>query len=169
MANKYAVQNKIVALNVNDSQIVKDIDRARRDVESMTIDLQGLLPADAAQRSAKYLGMKISSLLQTNEARASFDKTWRDAGVPILRAISGGSRGMRISQQTINLIIQNLPRSTDTYGTAQRKIGILNRMMDNAEAPVISRNWKRGPATATFGAKPNAKADAYIDSLPLGR
>lgn len=131
----------LVALGSVDAVGVRDVDRARRDIDSLERYLGDLLPRDAKGRIAAAPGMKLQKLLQTNEKRAAF-KTFRDVAIPTLRAMAG-SRGLRITQQQIELSVQNLPKDTDTYGTAQRKLQIIRKILNNAEDPLVSRNWRR--------------------------
>jgi hypothetical protein len=138
----------IPALNPQDATAIKDVSRARLDMQSLEDYVTGLLPSDAATRSQKYVGMQISKLLQTNEQRAAF-QTWRDSAIPTLRGLAG-SRGLRISQQQIQLMVNNLPKDNDTFGTAQRKLGIIRALLTNAESPLLSRNLgaQRGAVAA---------------------
>ena len=145
----WASKNGVIALNAQDATAIKDVSRARLDMISLNDYVQGLLPADAATRSQKYVGMKISKLLQTNEQRAAF-RTWRDTAIPTLRGMAG-SRGLRISQQQIQLMVDNLPKDDDTIGTAQRKLRTINTLLTNAETPLLTRNWGKVKAAGVGG------------------
>ena len=132
---------KIPVIPGPDAAALKDIDRARRDVSGLREYINGLLPEDAATRSQKYVGMKLSKLFQTNEQRAAF-KTYRDIAIPILRALAG-SKNLRITQKQIDLSVENLPKDDDTVGSAARKFGIIDRVLSNAELPLITRDWSK--------------------------
>jgi hypothetical protein len=96
--------------------------------------------------------MKLSKVLQTNAQRAAF-MTYRDAAIPVLRGMAG-SKNLRITQQQVQLAIDNLPKDTDTYATALKKVGIIKRLLMNAESPLIDRNWTVGGSSATGSADP---------------
>lgn len=140
-AIKEAGKQGLIALSSVDATPLKDVDRARRDVESLWEYVEELLPRDAQGRIAAGPGMKLQKLLQTNDKRAAF-KTYRDVAIPVLRALAG-SRGLRITQQQIQLSVDNLPKDTDTYETAKRKVGIIYRVLSNAEEPLVNRNWQK--------------------------
>jgi hypothetical protein len=146
-ATAWASRNGMPALNTVDAQGVRDVDRARLDMTSLNDYIQGLMPANAGERAQKYMNMKLSALFQTDEQRAAF-RTWRDTAIPTLRGLAG-SRGLRISIQQINLMLQNLPRDTDTIGVVQRKFKIINSLLTNAETPLVTRNFGKNRAAGT--------------------
>jgi hypothetical protein len=78
-----------------------------------------------------------------------------------------GSKGLRINQAEINLAVKNdIPNVTDTYATALRKLSIVSNMLDNAENPILSKNWG-GSSKAPSSPKATDADRAYIKSLGI--
>lgn len=162
-AQKAAREQGILAPNRDDIQALKDVDRARRDMQDLQTFAQSLFPKNAAIRNTTLPLLKSQAWLQTNEDRAAY-RTWRDTAIPTLRAMAG-SKGLRISMQQIQVMIDNLPKQDDTEGTAMRKLRIINTLLDNSEAPIVNRNWRRQgitppgtvPAAPVTVAAPNGK------------
>jgi hypothetical protein len=159
-AVKWATQKGLPTIGASEIGQLQDVDTARSNVEDIKDYIKGMLPVDAQGRSVEYPGIKLSTILQTNEKRAAFG-AWRAAAIRNLRAMAG-SKGLRINQAEINLAIKNdIPNVTDTYGVALRKLQTVNRMLDSAENPLLKRNWNSGGSGAT-------KADRdYIQSLGI--
>lgn len=141
-----------------ESQALKDVDRARRDMMAFQDYVKSLLPRDAQGRALNAANMKISRVLQTNEQRAAF-RTLTETAIPALRAMAG-SGGLRISIPLVEQTIGNMPRDTDTFGTAMRKFRIIYTMLDNSESPILDRNWaKPGIESARSKAITAARTD----------
>ena len=70
---------------------------------------------------------------------------------------------MRINQAEINLAVQNdIPRITDTVGTATQKMANVKTMLDNAEKPLATHDWrKKGPAAIKAADAKLSDAEAY--------
>lgn len=135
-----AAKAGLPAIGGAEARGLRDVDRARRDLSSMEEYIEGLLPKDAADRAIRNPQMKLSALMQTDEQRAAF-KSFRDIAIPTLRAMIAGP-GLRMSEATIKLAIDNLPTHTDTQGSAANKFRIIRQILSNAEAPIIERVWK---------------------------
>lgn len=138
---KAARASGLPVLTGKDAQGARDVDRARRDMAALQDYIKTLLPRDAAGRALNAANMKISRLLQTNEQRAAF-RTFQEAAIPALRAMAG-SGGLRISIPLVQQAINNLPKDTDTFGTAMRKLRIIYTMLDNSESPLLEKNWSK--------------------------
>jgi len=142
-AMKWATQKGLSVAGSNEIGQLQDVDTARGNIEDIRGYVKSILPVDAQGRATEYPGIRLSALLQTNEKRAAFG-AYRAAAIRNLRAMAG-SKGLRINQAEINLAIKNdIPNITDTYGTASRKMDIVSQMLDNAESPILNRNWGKG-------------------------
>jgi hypothetical protein len=138
-AIKWATNQQLPVIGSEVSEL-RDVDTARGNVENIKTYITGLLPKDAQGRTAGLPGIKLSTILQTNEKRAAFG-AWRAAAIRNLRAMAG-SKGLRINQAEINLAIKNdIPNITDTYGVALRKLRTVEQMLDSAESPFLNNNW----------------------------
>jgi hypothetical protein len=142
-AVKWATNQGLTVAGSNELGGLQDVDTARANVENIKTYITGLLPKDSQGRNISYPGIKLSTILQTNEKRAAFG-AWRAAAIRNLRAMAG-SKGLRINQAEINQAIKNdIPNITDTYGVALKKLGIVGQMLDSAESPVLNQNWSGG-------------------------
>ena len=142
-AVKWATQQGLPAVGKDQMAELRDQETARGNIEGMLGQLQGLLPKDAAGRVASAPGIRLSAMLQTNAQRAAFN-AWRGAAIRNLRAIAG-SRGFRITEAEIKLAVKNdIPTINDTWPAAQAKMANVTAMLDNAELPLLEKDWRAG-------------------------
>jgi hypothetical protein len=152
VAMRWAVDNKVTAVGTKELASLQDINTARGNIDDMLGQIQSILPKDAQSRIAQYGNIKLSSLMQTNEARAAFG-SWRTAAIRNLRA-TAGTTGLRINQKEIELAVKNdIPQITDTWPVAQRKMENIKSMLGRAERPIVTNDWRDGATTTpTTGA-----------------
>lgn len=142
---------------------LREIQSARRGVDTVLLKIQDLLPPDAQQRIAQTPGITMSQLLQTNARRASYPALWSQA-IRQLRAMAG-SKSFRMTEAEINRTIANdMPKLTDTYDVAMGKMQSVIDMLDNAEMPITSNDWRgtarTGPTSVIGGGGLTAAAPA---------
>jgi len=141
------------------------IDKARGNLEDMGNQLEGLVVLTPGARPENYAKTKLQQVFQTNDLKAAFN-TWRLSSIALIQGMAAGGKGLRITQPEINQALQNMPQLTDTYGVAKQKMANINSILDNAENPILSKNWgaKSGPAPAA-GAKPTRRYNPTTKTL----
>jgi hypothetical protein len=149
VAMKWAAENGVVALGTKDVSTMKDIGRARFDIQTVKDFAEGLFPRDAQGRIVMTPQIAGQRIFQTEAGRAAY-RTLTESAIPILRA-TAGSAGLRITREQIALTIQNLPKQNDTAEVAMRKFAILESLLNNAEAPIVSMDWRTPPARSSGG------------------
>lgn len=146
VAQSYA--QGLVPVDKSGVQALGVIDKARNTLNSQLASVEPYLATTAGGRVANYPNIKLGQIFQTNPDLGAYS-AWRDGAIQALQGLSAGGTGLRIQQSAINNMIASLPRTTDTWATAQRKVQIIQGMIDNAERPIVTRNWqKTGGASA---------------------
>lgn len=129
----------IIPVSKEDADTLKNIDNARANQRDILAQIDPLLPKNPVSRAAALIATPLEKLFQTNDQIAAFN-SWRAAAINTLRA-TAGSKGLRINQAEIALAIENdIPKLTDTAGTAQQKIKNITTLLNNAEAPILVRD-----------------------------
>lgn len=147
-AREAASASGAVAVSKEQANALQEIDNARMNQKSILTQIGDLLPKDAAGRPLAAAGATIAKYFQTDEQKAAFN-SWRTAAIQTLRA-TAGAKGLRINQAEIAQAIENdIPKLTDTIGTAQQKVKNINTMLDNAEKSILIRD--RSAAAPTSG------------------
>lgn len=176
-ALKAAGDAGIPAVSKEDSDTLKVIDNARLSQKDILAQVQTLLPKDSTGRVFGAPARKLSTVFQTDEQRAAFN-TWRAAAIQTLKA-TAGAKGLRINQAEIAQAVENdIPTLNDTLGVAATKNANINKMLDNAESPIVDRDrsapgaGKTAPATGItvtapktgkpYTLKDQAAADAFV-------
>ncbi len=129
-----AAQQGIPYLDKTSADLQNNVETARENMQNIQQTLQGLLPASGAQ-----VGIKLENLLESStqigpnaDALASFN-AYRSAAIQALRAMAG-AKGLRINQAEIMQSVNNdIPKITDTVGVAQKKIEIVNSLLNSQE------------------------------------
>lgn len=166
-AIKWAGEQGLPALGKDQVYELRDIEGARRNLDAVLGAAHQILPADAAERAARSPGIKLQALLQTNAKRAAFN-AWRTSAIKALRATTG-SKSFRMTQSEVNLAIKNdIPTIYDTYEVALEKFNTLNTLLDNAQEPLISRNWNKVQQAPQAGGKPQVTQAARDYAKSLG-
>lgn len=139
----WAMRNDMPALSAADVKVLQDIQGARDNIDDIMANIEDKLAQDPTGRLASMPGVRLSAMLQTDDDRAAF-AAWRTAAIKNLRA-TAGSGGLRINQAEIELAVQNdIPRITDTVSAARQKMDNVRTMLDNAEKPLATHDWRRG-------------------------
>jgi len=130
------------------AKAISDIDGARLNQDSVLASIFDKLPKDASGRITGGLGNKLSQFLQTDEELAAFN-AWRTTAIRTLRA-TAGSEGLRLNEKEILLAVANdIPKITDTVGTAQQKQANIRAQLDNVETSMLVR--RRGGLKGSQG------------------
>lgn len=116
------------------------IDAARGNIQDIGNLIEGLLPATPGLRVADYPSIQLQKVLQTDAAKSSFD-TNNLTAIKLIQGMAAGGKGLRITQPEINTAIANMPKLTDTITTARAKLARVGQILDNAESPILSKNW----------------------------
>jgi hypothetical protein len=128
-----------IAVSKEQANALQEISNARANQRAILDQVQDLLPQGVAGRGGAALTVPLSKLFQTNDQIAAFN-SWRTAAIQTLRA-TAGSKGLRINQAEIAQAIENdIPKLTDTLGTAQQKFKNIDTMLENAERSVLVRD-----------------------------
>jgi hypothetical protein len=146
-----ATAQGIPTVSKEDSETLKVIDNARLNQRDLLAEVQTMLPKDATGRVVGAPGRKLSTLFQTDAQRAAFG-AWRSAAIQTLKA-TAGAKGLRINQAEIAQAITNdIPTIDDTLETATQKVSNINKMLDNAELPIVVRDRSTQRAAAPSAA-----------------
>lgn len=122
---------------------LSDIDDAKANMQTMLNLVKGKLAASPAERIYKGPENKLEAAMQTDPTLASMG-TFRNAAIKTMRAVAG-SKGLRINQYEVQLAIDNdIPKMTDTWDVAAKKIDTLNKFLDNAENTHLTLNRAAG-------------------------
>lgn len=128
-----------IGVSKEQANALQEIDNARLNQQSINDQIADLLPKGVAGRTVAAVTVPLSTLFQTNDQIAAYN-SWRTAAIQTLRA-TAGSKGLRINQAEIAQAIENdIPKLTDTVGTAQQKLKNINTMLDNAEQSILVRD-----------------------------
>lgn len=150
-ARKAANDAGAVFVSKEQANALQEIDNARANQSSIMNQIGDLLPKGPAGRPVAAAGVLLSKVFQSDEQKAAF-ASWRTAAIQTLRA-TAGSKGLRINQAEIAQAIENdIPKLTDTLGTAQQKMKNINTMLDNAERSIVVRD--RGVTTPPPSSSP---------------
>lgn len=127
----------IPLLKTADVAKLNAIDDSKENLINIESTLSSILPKDAYNRvlgNNNMLHNKLSSFFQTNPDISSFN-AWRTAIINNVQALAGGAgSGLRINQAEINAAMNNdLPKITDTIGTANGKITKLRSQLNSWE------------------------------------
>lgn len=106
------------------------------------------LPKDASGRPIASLENKLSQYFQTDEDLASA-VSWDTSVLPLLRAMQVGGRITNLEFQTA---LNARPKITDTLGTVQKKLAIVNAQLKNGTAPILQRGAAKAAAGGGAGA-----------------
>jgi hypothetical protein len=147
-AVSWASSNGIPALNSAEMRQLEDVQGARYNVQSILDAITSSLPTDPVERAVKAPFIKMSQVFQTNKQLGSYG-AWRTAAIKNLRA-TAGSGGLRINQKEIELAVKNdIPKVTDTLPVAMAKMQHIAQMLDNAERPLATHDWRVSAKGAT--------------------
>lgn len=158
-AHGAANEQGIPMISKEQANAIQEIDNARANQRDIQNQIKDLLPKDATGRPIVALENKLSKFFQTNDQVAAYN-SWRTAAIQTLRA-TAGSKGLRINQAEIAQAIENdIPKLTDTLGTAQQKLKNINTLLDNAENSILVRDRSAAPST-TIGVTVQTPAGAF--------
>jgi hypothetical protein len=167
-ATEFALQNDLPILDANEGSQLRDIQTARLGIDTVFNKIKRLLPADAAQRASQYGPRKMSELLQTSAQRAAYKSLWGTA-IRLLRA-QAGSKSFRMTRSEIDRAVgSDIPTLNDTFDTASQKLQNANDLLNNAETPIVTRNWSKSGAGSSVSANPldpNTKSQALKADEP---
>lgn len=134
----------VVGVSKEQANALQEIDNARANQRSIMAQISDLLPNGPGGRPLAAVTASLSKVFQTDEQKAAF-ASWRTAAIQTLRA-TAGSKGLRINQAEIAMAIENdIPKLTDTLGTAQQKLKNIETMLENAEQSILVRNRSVAP------------------------
>jgi hypothetical protein len=152
VANKLRIQAAdagVIAPDKASQAGVTDVARAQLDLDKLEKDVLPLVPRDPQGRILGAFNRKISTLAQTDPARAAY-RVWADAAIPVLRA-TAGSKNLRITQEQVKLAISNIPKQDDTWSTVEKKLAVLRTLLGNAESSLLDVNLSPGAAKDPLG------------------
>ncbi|HEV8262939.1 MAG TPA: hypothetical protein VGQ19_19560, partial [Burkholderiales bacterium] len=138
-----------VMVSKEQANALQEIDNARSNQRSIITQVEDLLPKGPGGRVIAGPATRIEAYFQTDERKAAF-ASWRTAAIQALRA-TAGSKGLRINQAEIAQAIENdIPKLSDTLGTARQKVANIETMLENAEKSILERD-RSAPAGPTIG------------------
>jgi len=152
---QWAAENGAVMAKHDQMKVLQDIQGARANTDKIIQSIGPKLSKSAAERFTTGLANRFSRIFQTTPELGGY-QTWRGSAIRALRA-AAGSGGLRLNQAEINLAVKNdIPDEMDTYDTAMQKLSNLTDMLDSAEDPLTTSDWR--PLAPTGGARLGATA-----------
>jgi len=141
VALKWAADNGMVAVGKDELGALQDISTAKHNIGLVLDTAKGFLPKDAKGRITVGPGNKIRQFMQTREDLSSF-YAFRGAAIRSLRALAG-SKGLRLNQKEIDIAVKTeIPDITDTWPVALAKMGKIRDLLDSAERPLVTTDWR---------------------------
>lgn len=133
----------IVPVTAKQAEQLEAATAAAANLKGFADQIMAKLPKDASGRPIVSLENKLSQYFQTDEDLASA-VSWDTSVLPLLRAMQVGGRITNLEFQTA---LNARPKITDTLGTVQKKLAIVNAQLKNGTAPIL----QRGAAAAAGG------------------
>jgi hypothetical protein len=128
-----------VAVSKEQADALQEIDNARSNQTAILTQITDILPKGPGGRVVAVPATKLEKLFQSNDQIAAFG-SWRTAAINSLRA-TAGSKGLRINKSEIEQAVENdIPKLTDTLGTAQQKVHNIFTMLENAEKSILEKD-----------------------------
>jgi hypothetical protein len=143
------------------AEAIQEIETSRRNSADILAQVQALLPRDASGRTVDAPGNTLARIFQTQDQLAAFN-SWRAAAIQQLRAMAG-SKGLRINQAEVRLAVENdIPKITDTIGTARQKLANVQRMLANQESAILGKGGEPSRGQVTIGLVGQYAAEHHI-------
>lgn len=149
----------IVPVTAKQAEQLEAASAAAANLKGFADQIMAKLPKDASGRPIASLENKLSQYFQTDEDLASA-VSWDTSVLPLLRAMQVGGRITNLEFQTA---LNARPKITDTLGTVQKKLNIVNAQLKNGTAPILERGAKAaagGDGGAGGGTTPTASPAA---------
>lgn len=132
----------IVALGKEDAAALGEAQNALDNLDYVDQQISSKLPKDASGRVLSGAAANtLSQFFQSDQILAAAGSL-RATAINSLRA-AAGSKGFRMTEAEINLAVENdIPKVTDTIGTAQQKLNNMRQMIRNAERSHLGQNTR---------------------------
>jgi hypothetical protein len=138
-ARQAAQKAGIQTVNKDVADGLRAADTARGNFNTMIAQLRGKLPTDPTGRIVVGPKNTLEKYFQSDADLAAFG-TWRQAAIQGVQALAEKGMGLRLNQTEINNMIDALPKITDTWDTAQKKIDNFTSMLDNKEKNALTKD-----------------------------
>lgn len=138
---QWASDNGVIPVGKDQMKVLEDIQGARGNAQKIMESIGPMLSKTPLERYTTGLRNRFGRIFQTNGTLGGY-RTWRGSAIRALRA-AAGSGGLRLNQAEINLAVKNdIPDEMDTIDTANQKIQNLVDMLDSAEDPLTTHDWR---------------------------
>lgn len=128
----------IVPVTAKQAEQLEAASAAAANLKGFADQIRSKLPKDASGRPIASLENKLSQYFQTDEDLASA-VSWDTSVLPLLRAMQVGGRITNLEFQTA---LNARPKISDTLGTVDKKLAIVNAQLKNGTAPILERGAK---------------------------
>jgi hypothetical protein len=149
-----AIANGLIPVTAKQAEQLEAASAASANLKGFSDQIMKKLPTDAAGRPIGGLENKLGQYFQTDEDLASA-VGWDVSVLPMLRALNTAQRITNLEFQTA---LNARPKITDTVGTAQKKIAVVNAMLKNGTNPILQRGAASAAAAADGGGTTPAAA-----------
>lgn len=131
-------------LGASAASAINSIEAAKQNLQNIATTLQGITPSNFIEAAADSLMYPVQGATQsgTYGPTVAAYNTYRSAAIKALQAVAGGTgSGLRINQAEIQMSINNdIPKTTDTAATANKKLQIMNSLLDSNEESLFGTN-----------------------------
>lgn len=163
-ASKAAIAQGIIPVTGKQAEQLEAAGAASGNLKDFMAAVQARLPKDASGRPIAALENKLSQFFQTDE-ELSASMAWDTSVLPMLRAMQVSGRITNLEFQTA---LNARPKITDTLGTAQKKVGDINKMFTRATGQILTRGQggSGAPKTPAAGTVPADVQGALTGKKP---
>lgn len=122
---------------------LNSIEAARTNLQNIatTISDAGTTPGNIIEKAGDLILYPVEGATQSGDygPTVAAYNTYRSAAIKALQAVAGGTgSGLRINQAEIQMSIQNdIPQLTDTAETANKKMAIMDSLLDSNESQLV--------------------------------
>lgn len=136
-AQLVAAQNGIPYLGKDAATGLSQAASVKHTLADMQAQIAPFNSSDFASRPLNALANNAATAAQANSVLASYD-TFSAVAIPLLKALSNGASGFRITQTELNNVMaKDIPSPNDTVETVNQKINNLNLIMNNGERGIF--------------------------------
>lgn len=161
-------------LGATAASALNSIEAAKTNLQNIATTLQGVTPANAIEAAGDQLTYPIQAATQTGEYGSTLAayNTYRSAAIKALQAVAGGTgSGLRINQAEITMSINNdIPKPTDDAATANKKLQIMNSLLDSNEESLFGTDayqaFSSGAATNPLGLSYSSNPEQTTPTSP---
>lgn len=142
----YAGALGIPALSKDQRATLDDLEATRDNLDAIMASVFDKLAKNPAERPGVAARNRLAQITQSDPDLASFNTYWSNT-VRAMRA-TAGSRGLRINKSEIERALRwDTISLSDTQPVAQQKVANIKRLLENAEAPLLDKDWRSNPQT----------------------